>query len=252
MDELKGLFQGEFGTPPGELDPNAARAIELRSEGESESVRPTDLEDVREEAQGLATSEEELLLLALFGEEAEPLLATIRGRASGEEGLVGGSVDQGRAERIREIVRIVQESGVAEIAVEEGGMRVSVRRREEGETPAVPAPSAPTETDVAPTPVVEPETDGLVRVEAPMSARLPRFVAGRAALRRGGRRGRGGSDALHPRGDEADERDQGGWTASSADPRGERSAGRIRQVLFEIEAALERPLDAVVNLDQDL
>ena len=33
---------------------------------------------MREEAEGLAASEEELVLLALFGEEAEPLLQSIR------------------------------------------------------------------------------------------------------------------------------------------------------------------------------
>jgi oxaloacetate decarboxylase (Na+ extruding) subunit alpha len=170
VDELRALFEGKFGKPPGDLDPAASRAIELSSDV-AEPIEPAaDLEDVREDAAGLATSQEELLLLALFGEEAEPLLSTIRGRASGEERLVGGSVDQSRAERIREIVRIVQESGVAEITIEEAGMRVSVRRREEPETgaaapAAAPAPSIPTEEDVAP---AEPSTDGIVRVEAPM------------------------------------------------------------------------------------
>ena len=173
VDELRGLFQGDFGTPPGELDTDARRAIELSSDGETQQLEPAaDLEDIREDAEGLATSEEELLLLALFGEEAEPLLSAIRGRASGEERLIGGSVDQGRAERIREIVRIVQESGVAEIAIEESGMRVSVRRREEADAAAMPgaptpAPSAPTEQDIAP-PSVDQPTDGVVRVEAPM------------------------------------------------------------------------------------
>ncbi|HEX7255222.1 MAG TPA: acetyl-CoA carboxylase biotin carboxyl carrier protein [Gaiellaceae bacterium] len=172
VDELRGLFQGDFGTPPGEFDPSASRAVELSSDGEREPVQPAaDLDDIREDARGLATSEEELLLLALFGEEAEPLLSAIRGRASGDEGLVGGSVDQSRAERIREIVRIVQESGVAEIAIEESGLRVSVRRREEQEGPtaaaAASAPSAPTELDLAPPPL-EPASDGYHRVEAPM------------------------------------------------------------------------------------
>ena len=62
-------------------------------------------------------------------------------------------------------MRVVQESGVAEVTIEEAGMRVSVRRSEE--TPAVAAGPAETpELDEAPLPV--PEQDGLVRVEAPM------------------------------------------------------------------------------------
>src|SRR5205085_799455 len=71
---------------------------------------------------------EELLLLALFGDEARPLLEAIRGRHAGADTLGASGVDQARAERIREVVRIVQESGVGEITIDEGGMRVSVRR----------------------------------------------------------------------------------------------------------------------------
>ncbi len=173
VDELRSLFEGEFGTPPGDFDADASRAIALSSDGSRAPEAPIDLEHIRDDAEGLATSDEELLLLALFGEEAHGLLATIRGRASGEERLIGGSVDQGRAERIREIVRIVQESGVAEIALEEAGMRVSVRRREEPDAssapaPTTPAPSEPTEQDIAPPVVPELSTDGIVRIEAPM------------------------------------------------------------------------------------
>ena len=171
VDELRALFRGEFGTPPAEFDPTALRAIELISDGDGESQPLADLDQIRDEARGLATSDEELLLLALFGEEAEALLHAVRGRAQGDEGLVGGAVDQGRAERIREIVRIVQESGVAEIALEEAGMRVSVRRREEPDAAPgpTPAPSEPSEADIAATATpVEPAIDGYSRVEAPM------------------------------------------------------------------------------------
>ncbi len=136
VDELRALFNGEFGTPPADFDPTARRAIELVTDGTPEAPPVADLDEVRDDARGLAASDEELLLLALFGEEAEGLLHAVRGRASGDEGLVGGAVDQGRAERIRELVRIVQESGVGEVAIEEAGMRVTVKRREETEATA--------------------------------------------------------------------------------------------------------------------
>jgi oxaloacetate decarboxylase alpha subunit len=168
VDELRALFRGDFGTPPAELDATASRAIELLSEGDGDGEpAAADLDQIRDEALGLAASDEELLLLALFGDEAEALLHAVRGRARGDEGLVGGSVDQSRAERIRDLVRVVQESGVAEITVEEAGMRVSVRRREEPETVAAPAPSQTTVADLEAGPVAPP-TDGFVRVEAPM------------------------------------------------------------------------------------
>jgi oxaloacetate decarboxylase alpha subunit len=169
VDELRDLLEGRFGTPPGKIDKTVRRAVALVA-GETEPEdEPVELDDVRDEAKGLAASEEELLLLALFGEEAEPLLRAIRERSSGEESLLGGGVDQTRAERIREVVRIVQETGIAEIAVEEEGTRVSVRRTEEPatiEAPAgAPAPLAPEPVEPA---AEAPPDDGAIRIEAPM------------------------------------------------------------------------------------
>ena len=167
VDELRGLVDGAFGTPPGAIDATVRRAITLLSGEAAHAQAAPDLDELRDDAEGLAASEEELLLLALFGEAAEPLLESIRSRSRGDDTLVGGGVDQSRAERIRELVRIVQESGVAELSVEEAGMRVSVRRTEDRPETALAAPAAlvPGELEAAP---VEPPSDGVVRVEAPM------------------------------------------------------------------------------------
>jgi oxaloacetate decarboxylase (Na+ extruding) subunit alpha len=165
VDELRALLDGRFGTPPGKIDPTVQRAVSLLYEGETADQPEVELDEIREDAAGLAASEEELLLLALFGEEAEPLLRAIRDRTSGEDSLVGGGVDQSRAERIREVVRIVQETGIAEIAVEEEGTRVSVRRTEEPVPVEASGPAPATE----PEPVAAaPETDGAIRIESPM------------------------------------------------------------------------------------
>jgi oxaloacetate decarboxylase (Na+ extruding) subunit alpha len=170
VDELRDLLEGRFGTPPGKIDETVQRAVALVA-GEAEpEEEPVELEDVRDEAKGLAASEEELLLLALFGEEAEPLLRAIRDRSSGEESLLGAGVDQTRAERIREVVRIVQETGIAEIAVEEEGTRVSVRRTEEPVPVEAPAAEAAPAAAEAPAELATEEapSDGAVRIEAPM------------------------------------------------------------------------------------
>jgi oxaloacetate decarboxylase (Na+ extruding) subunit alpha len=171
VDELRALFDGRFGTPPGPIDHTVQRAVSLVSQGVEEDGPAPDLDAIRRDAAGLAASEEELLLLALFGEEAEPLLRAIRDRTSGEESLLGGGVDQTRAERIREIVRIVQDTGIAEIAVEEEGTRVSVRRTEE-QVPiegGAPLPSsAEPEAAAAEPALAEPMADGAIRIEAPM------------------------------------------------------------------------------------
>ena len=126
VDELRALFSGHFGTPPGPIDPVVQRAVALTSDPETEENVAPPLHELREQAEGFAASEEELLLLGLFGDDAEQLLLAIRGRASrDDDGL--GSIEQARAERIRELVRIVEESGVGEITIEEDGMRITVR-----------------------------------------------------------------------------------------------------------------------------
>ena len=108
------------------------------------------------------------MLLGLFGDDAEPLLRTIRGRSSGDDTLVLGGVDQARAERIRELVRIVQESGIGEVTIEEAGMRVSVRRTED-RPPLDLADEAPLGVpDEGEPPPADASSNGLIRVEAPM------------------------------------------------------------------------------------
>ena len=164
VDEVRDLVEGRFGRSPAPIDPALTRAVELFSNGREDDA-PVDLDELREEAEGIASSEEELLLLALFGEEAEPLLKSIRERAGGDESLAAGGVDRARAERIREVVRIVQETGVGEITIEEDGTRVSVRRTPEPTYAPGAAAVLPAETDLAP---VAPRDDSMIRVESPM------------------------------------------------------------------------------------
>jgi oxaloacetate decarboxylase alpha subunit len=160
VDEFRELVLGRFGRTPGPLDPALVRAVELL--GDEPVAEPLDMDALRESAKGLATSEEELLLLALFPGDAERLLQSIRQRSAGEESLAA-SVDQTRDRQIREVVRIVQETGIGEITIEEEGMRVSVRRAGESGLIA-PAPTA--ELDIEP--ALAPRSDGLVRIESPM------------------------------------------------------------------------------------
>jgi oxaloacetate decarboxylase alpha subunit len=167
VDELRDLVEGAFGRTPGPIDGALVRAVELY--GDEREVVEVDLDTLREEADGLASSEEELLLLALFGEEAEPLLRAIRERSSGDESLAASGLDQERAARIREVVRIVQETGIAEITIEENGMRVSVRRTAETPTASAAAPAAalvPGEITAEEPSTMRDYT--LLRVESPM------------------------------------------------------------------------------------
>ena len=236
VDELRELVEGRFGRTPGPIAAGLRRAVELRTEESAlAEEEPVELDELREEAAGLASSEEELLLLALFGEEAEALLRSIRERSGGEESLAARGVDRARAEKIRDLVRIVQETGIGEITIEEDGMRVSVRRQ--AEQTAVPIVTTPPAGDAEPA-AIAPRDDALVRVESPMVGTFYRAPSpDAAAVRRGGRRGGAGADALHPRGDEADERGEGGDRGGRArDPRRQRRGGRVRPAALRARA----------------
>ncbi|MGZ4339292.1 MAG: acetyl-CoA carboxylase biotin carboxyl carrier protein [Gaiellaceae bacterium] len=181
VDELRDLVDGKFGRTPGPIEPALRRAVEFRTEEHAlADEAPLDLETLRDEVAGLASSEEELLLLALFGDEAEPLLRSIRKRSGGDESLAASGVDRARQEKIRELVRIVQETGVGEITIEEDGMRVSVRRQSEPAQTSVatgqPAPAV--DPDLPP---VAPRDDAFVRVESPMVGTFYRASAPGAA-----------------------------------------------------------------------
>jgi oxaloacetate decarboxylase alpha subunit len=161
VDEFRELVLGRFGRTPGPLDPALVRAVELL---EDEPVTDElDMDALRESAKGLAASEEELLLLALFPGDAERLLQSIRERSAGEESLAASGVDQTRDRQIREVVRIVQETGIGEITIEEEGMKVSVRRTPDPGV-IVQAPAAGLDIE----PALAPRLDGIVRVESPM------------------------------------------------------------------------------------
>src|SRR6266508_232634 len=168
VDELRALVDGRLGTPPAPIEKAVKRAVALTADPDSvEDTTAPGLQEVRAQAEGLASSEEELILLGLFGEDAEPLLQTIRGRSAGDSFTAGG-VDQGRADRIREIVRIVQETGIGEVTIEEAGMRVSVRRTEDRASASLSEEGLlPAEEEAEPEPAT-PSANGLIRVEAPM------------------------------------------------------------------------------------
>ena len=170
VDEVRSLVDGRLGAPPAPIDKSVKRAVALTADPESaEDTTAPGLQEVRAQAEGIASSEEELLLLGLFGEDAEPLLRSIRGRSSGDERLTAGGVDQARAERIREVVRIVQETGIGEVTIEEAGMRVSVRRTEDRAPLLLPAEHESLGLEEEGVPEPSPQSaNGLIRIEAPM------------------------------------------------------------------------------------
>jgi oxaloacetate decarboxylase alpha subunit len=165
VDEVRSLVSGAFGKPPAPIDPALERVVQLMADPESEEDVTPPLDEVRERAGDIAASEEELLLLGLFGEDAEQLLRGIRSRGRRDD--EGSAIDENRAQRVREIVRIVEESGIGEVTIEEDGMRISVRSTPDlpAVTPGEAPLAVPGEPEQRPTTAV---SGTLLRVESPM------------------------------------------------------------------------------------
>jgi oxaloacetate decarboxylase (Na+ extruding) subunit alpha len=168
VDELRDLIEGRYGSPPSQIDPVVRRAVQLLGDGALRvDEPPQEIDELREEAGGLASSEEELLLLALFGEEAEPLLQAIRSRGAEPESLAGAGLERREADRIREIIRIVQETGIGEVTIEEGETRVTIRRSDEGAAAQIGVtPPAGSSEEPEASPVLP--RDDVIRIESPM------------------------------------------------------------------------------------
>ena len=163
VDEVRSLVTGAFGKPPAPIDPALERVVQLTADPDSEEDVTPALDEVRERSGDIAASEEELLLLGLFGEDAERLLRGIRSRGRRDS---ESRMDENRAQRVQEIVRIVQESGIGEVTIEENGMRISVRS-----TPDLPAVTPGEASLAVPEPGEQATTavsGTLLRVESPM------------------------------------------------------------------------------------
>ncbi len=138
--EMGAVIRGEWGHPPLAV---VAAVAELGRAAAEEPPAPADLEAARAEAGSLATSEEELCLVALFGEGVLPLLERLRGR---HEAVASGVTNE-EEERIRGLVDLLEETGLGELTVEENGTRITLRQQ--ASVPqvvqAVPAMAAPAE-----------------------------------------------------------------------------------------------------------
>ena len=160
-DEMRALLSGAYGEPPLPFAPEAAaHATEMPTEAD------VDMDDLRSQARGVG-SEEDLLLLALFGDDAARLLANLRGRGQAEQ--PGDAVDHTQSARIRELIRMVEGSDkVGELTIEEGPVRITVRKQDEHP----PAPIAVMPAGAGPAPVDgpphEPEVSSAIRLESPM------------------------------------------------------------------------------------
>ena len=157
-DEMRLLLSGAYGTPPRPFAPEA-----LVHAAALPPLPEPDMDDLRSQAGGVG-SEEDLLLLALFGEDAARLLEGLRGR--GDSDARPDSIDRTQSDRIRELIRLVEGSDkVNELTVEDGPLRITVRRHEDSPLPAPATAGGGTPGTPAPP---EPEVSSAIRLESPM------------------------------------------------------------------------------------
>ena len=239
VDELRELVSGHFGTRPARSTRRSSARSAPRRAGRAGAGRPRfaagEREGPRLERGGAAAAG------AVRRRRRAAAALDPRARQRRRDARRTGP-GASREERIRAVVKIVQETGIDEITVEEGGMRVSVRR-----TPELPAVVPAAAVASTPGAFEEPRSRRRRRVSgasrARWSGRSTRRPAGRAAVRAGGRPGRRGTDAVHPRGDEADEPGQGGGRGIVRRIHVENAAAvEYGQLLFELEPTNGRPL----------
>lgn len=136
--EMKDYICGYYGKAPGPMSPEVVNRVV----GESDimldpdvapgSLVTTTFAELEEEIGDLAKTEEDVLMYALFPNEARTYLSKHRTSEKvdfllEEESSNTKEGDYVDINQIRELVRVAEESGVGEIVVEEEGARIAVR-----------------------------------------------------------------------------------------------------------------------------
>lgn len=148
--EMKDYICGYYGKAPGPMSPEVVNRVV----GESDimldpdvapgSLVTTTFAELEEEIGDLAKTEEDVLMYALFPNEARTYLSKHRTSEKvdfllEEESSNTKEDDYVDINQIRDLVRVAEESGVGEIVVEEEGARIAVRMP----GAVAPAPAAP-------------------------------------------------------------------------------------------------------------
>jgi len=186
--EMKDYIRGMYGKAPGPMDPAIVEKVLGNLEPLAPDIRPGSLvkmtyEEVEAEIGDLAHSEEDVLMYALFPNEARNYLTLHQEGAEQAVFMMGEEVNtvmEGEepvdVNQIRELIKIVEMSDVNEVTVEEAGSTVTVRKGaalaqvatvESAGTAAEPEAAEKTPQDVAVRDTAERPATWL-SIEAPM------------------------------------------------------------------------------------
>ncbi|MFA5843394.1 MAG: acetyl-CoA carboxylase biotin carboxyl carrier protein [Coriobacteriia bacterium] len=137
--EMKDYIKGLYGKAPGPMDREIVAKVLGKDLPLADDVRPGSLvttryDDVAAEVGDLAHSEEDVLMYALFPNEARTYLTLHKEGAEKAVFLMSEEVNTVKEEesvdvnQIRELIRVVELSDVSEVVVEEAGTTVTVRK----------------------------------------------------------------------------------------------------------------------------
>jgi oxaloacetate decarboxylase alpha subunit len=150
--EMKEYVKGYYGKAPGPMNPEIVERVLGDEKQLPLDVRPgsmvtTTYEQVAAEVGDLARSEEDVLMYALFPNEARQYLSTHKEGAEKAVFMLSEEIDTVREDesvdvnQIRELIKIVEASDITEVVVEENGATVTVRKG--GSYAAQPSGGAP-------------------------------------------------------------------------------------------------------------
>ncbi|MCL1879959.1 MAG: acetyl-CoA carboxylase biotin carboxyl carrier protein [Actinomycetia bacterium] len=135
--EMKDYLAGYYGKAPGPLDKDIVAKVlgdtpQLDPDIPPSTLVNTTFEEQAAEAGSLAKSEEDVLMWALFPNEARVYLSKHRTSEKTEfllEEEVNGTKEDETVDinQIKELVKVVEDTGIGEVTVEEAGVKVTVR-----------------------------------------------------------------------------------------------------------------------------
>jgi oxaloacetate decarboxylase alpha subunit len=145
--EMREYVRGYYGKAPGPMDPVIVEKVLAGAEPLGVDIRPgslvtTTYAEVEAEIGDLAKSEEDVLMYALFPNEAYQYLSAHREGAENAVFLMSEELHTVREDeavdvgQIRELIKVIEASDVSEVVIEEGENRITVRR---GLTPVAAA-----------------------------------------------------------------------------------------------------------------
>ena len=164
--EMRDYVRGYYGKAPGPMNTEIVDKVLGGDAPLAADIRPgslvtTTYAEVEAEVGDLAKSEEDVLMYALFPNEARTYLSSHTEGAEKAVFMMSEELHTVREEdsvdvnQIRELIKVVEASDISEIVIEEGESKVTVRRGGIAAAPAAPAvAAAPAAPAAAPEPAL--------------------------------------------------------------------------------------------------